>query len=175
MLMLVPSTHLLSFSPQFLPNRVSRIPYTRRAFKLLQKSVQDSVLLYQSSLERSSQLGNTPSQYEGFKPKSWALCTQPPVLGKWSHGRSFQTQALQLKDNCNYRKYRCSWAGFCSGCYVKAIPRAAHCLHLRKVLPHQTVITHVKPLCLCSTRNQSQINFFPMKPSIISICKIRHQ
>lgn len=85
MLMLMQSIHLLSFSPQILPNRVSRIPYTRKVFKLLQKSDQVSALPHQSSLERSSRLGSAPSQYEGFKPKSWALCVQPPVLDVVNH------------------------------------------------------------------------------------------
>lgn len=175
--MLAQSIHLLSLSSQILPNSISRISYTRRVFKLLQKNDQVSALPYQSSLERSSQLGSAPSQYEGFKPQSWALCVQPPVLGVVNDhmaGHS-QTQALQPKDNCNYRKCRCSWAGFCSSCCVKAIPGSAHYIRLRKVLPHHTAITHVKPLCLCSTRNQSQIYFFPIKPSTISICKIRLQ
>lgn len=181
MLMLVRSMHLLSFPPQILPNGVSRIPYTRRIFKL---SPEEWPSLCSAI---SEQLGKVKSAWQCSKSiqriqtkELSSMCTAPCIgCSKWSHGRSLQIYALQLKDNFNCRKYRCSWAGFCSdalGCYVEAIPRAVHYLHvLRKVLPHPTAITHVKPLCLCSTRNQSQIIFFPTRPGTISICKIRLQ
>lgn len=122
--MLVPNIHLLSFSPQILPNRLTRIPYTRQVFKLLQKSDQVFALPYQRSLEKSSQIGNAPGQHEGFKPKSWAVSAQPPVLGVVNNHMAGHSRPrhYSLKDNSNYKKHRCSWAGFCSGCYEKAIP-----------------------------------------------------
>lgn len=166
MLVLVQSIHILCFYPQIWPNRVSRIPYTRRVFKLPHKSDQISALLYQSRLERSSHcLGNAPSQHEGFKPKSSVLGVVNDHMAGHSRPRHYSWKTTVTIENTGF------WAGFCSGCYVKAIPRFVHCICLRE--PHGDYLCEASVFVL--NQKPKPNKFFPIKPRTISICKIRIQ
>lgn len=152
---------------------MSRFSYTGRVCKLLQNCDQVSALPYQSSLERSSHLGKAQSQYQGFKPKSWAVCAQLCILGVVNNYVAGHSRPTHYSWKTTMTAENIDAAG--QTCALAAMWKPFLELFTASMCSEQhSLTTPVKPLCLLSTRNQSWI-FFPKKASKFSICKIKLQ